>query len=416
MKFAIAAGILAQTIPTLSKNVDSRISKQNDHRGFDQVVAKAVNGPNGHRRATLMNKSITPRAGRRLKNPRPASTNRHCDPLSSDPDVGLLSCGLGYDCVADQSSTLGGLCTAMSRELQPATCKVCGEYGTIAINKYENPVVVEGVDSITNCQDTYTTAYLGGSIEYSTCTLLTTTLATTADCCTPYCDLCGEGEYVLRANHNLPLTETIDGVDGSTCGAAYFAAYYYVPFTEEECPLAGDVVIASGCCGPVVTTDCSICGDATFYGDNQVTSAGTLYTCLDLQPYLSTEACNLPAYVQVCCNPPEVASPTPTVGATAASGTPTMAPVVAGDPGTMTPVAAPVVPVDTPAPSNATVPEDAGSDIPTMAPVVSPSTIEPIDAAAPSPPSASTIPCWSSTTVVSMMSLSVATAGALMLN
>ena len=336
MKLTIAASILAQTIPrTLSTNVDSTrgILKQADDASFYQaVVAKAVNGLPGHRRAALGSKPLTRRHGRRLKeNARPASstTTRSCDPLSTDPDVGLLSCGLGYDCVAadQESSPLGGLCTAISRDLQETTCKICGDYESFVYSKVNNTAVVEGMDNIATCLDVYFAAYYYAAIDGITddsCSALTTAVATTADCCGFICKLCGDDSYIMSDN-NSNLDGTIDGVDASTCYEITFAAYVYSQITEELCPSAIELVTATGCCvGP---TDCSICGDATFYEDNEVVALGGVLntTCSELQPFLMEEECNLPAYVQACCSsstdPPEDPA-----GTSGTSTTPTTAP------------------------------------------------------------------------------------------
>ena len=196
-----------------------------------------------------------------------------------------------------------------------------------------------------------------------------------------------------RYNFNISLDDPIDGVNGSTCEAAAQAAYggAYGRIAEDSCPSAGEAVRAAGCCAPPNCTfgtpcgkgccssssssysNCSICGDAAFYNDNEVVMFNGTFnsTCYDIQPYLTEEQCHLPEYVQACCSSSTEAPEDP-----------------AGTSGSITPTTAP-------APS-------------------------------PSPPSSAsstrtTTPTWSSRTttlVVSMMtSLTVATAaGALMLN
>jgi hypothetical protein len=54
--------------------------------------------------------------------------NSFCDPSSHDADIGILSCGLGYECNVDEASTLGGVCepSTTSRELQEnEVCYIC---------------------------------------------------------------------------------------------------------------------------------------------------------------------------------------------------------------------------------------------------------------------------------------------------
>jgi hypothetical protein len=375
MKLTIAASILlVQTTPTLSRkrNVDvTRVSKQerdhdddSDSRDFFDRVVAAINGPTGHHdRATLGSKKsfFTPRAAKRRwwKNKAHSasttststSTRRNCDPLSTDPDVGLLSCGLGYDCVADQeSNTLGGLCTAITRELQTATtCDLCGDSGILAYSKSNNSVVVDGMDNIATCQDLYYAVYYTGienDPDNTTCSALATVVATTADCCSLYCDLCGDGAYMSRYNFNISLNGPINGVNGSTCEAAFLAAYRSGRIAEDSCPSAGEAVRAAGCCAPPNCTfgtpcgkgccssssssysNCSICGDAAFYNDNEVVMFNGTFntTCYDIQPYLTEEQCNMPEYVQACCSSSSSTNPPKDPAGTSGSTTPTTAP------------------------------------------------------------------------------------------
>lgn len=118
MKLAIATGILAQALPTLSqKNAEllspesrgslAKIISSNDK---DSHVS-LVKGKN-RRRAVLKTLPSTRRGlltnqERRVNK---QATTKYCNPVSEDPDVGILSCGPGMFCQPNKDSLLGGRC------------------------------------------------------------------------------------------------------------------------------------------------------------------------------------------------------------------------------------------------------------------------------------------------------------------
>jgi hypothetical protein len=217
-----------------------------------------------------------------------------CDPSSNDPDIGILSCDAGYECVFDQASTLGGLCTSISRDLQePEMCYLCGNGSVMGPEKFDIAVAVP---------------------DYQ----------------------------------------------GLNCGIFAYIAYVALAFNATSCADSGLLVQGAGCCVP--SYDCNLCGDGelladVIFQDNNITAK-----CSWVVQTLNETVCALytPYIAPTCCDS----------STTAASVVPTPAPI-----------SSPSAP-DTPAP----------------------------------PTSASEGGEWSTIALVSMMSLTVVTAGSLLLN
>jgi len=182
-----------------------------------------------------------------------------CDPLSDDPDIGILSCERGYICTMDESSELGGTCTAMS--FLPITMTMM-----TSRNLHE------------------------------------------------YCDLCGYGKYVPYLNSYVPLTS---GYYVSTCGELQFAAYgnnmTNATIDDYSCPKYATLAKKDECCE--YFQGCNLCGyDAPFYGEALIESPGVTVTCESVRSNLSPEECIQFGinYVPYCCGPdPTTETPTP---------------------------------------------------------------------------------------------------------
>lgn len=122
MKFAVAAGILAQTLPVLSDS-SSTVGIQNEVEKFklQQVlrqsrVARDVGAHLGtfhDLKSRLQSKLMLSNGA--LKNKLTDSEPVLCNPSSNDPDVGVLSCGFGKSCSPSDISPLGGYCTEFSK-------------------------------------------------------------------------------------------------------------------------------------------------------------------------------------------------------------------------------------------------------------------------------------------------------------
>lgn len=142
MKFALAAGILAKTLPiVLSENeaVDhltiqqlvgqepkiedlASILTRGQHHGNKNLRAAANGGRSNQARGRSFlqgsnsNSNKDEKTGHLMNeavvNNEDSATNKNkpCNPISKDPDVGILSCGKGMYCKEDETSSLGGEC------------------------------------------------------------------------------------------------------------------------------------------------------------------------------------------------------------------------------------------------------------------------------------------------------------------
>eukprot|EP00339_Tiarina_fusa_P018568 CAMPEP_0117085048 /NCGR_PEP_ID=MMETSP0472-20121206/59824_1 /TAXON_ID=693140 ORGANISM="Tiarina fusus, Strain LIS" /NCGR_SAMPLE_ID=MMETSP0472 /ASSEMBLY_ACC=CAM_ASM_000603 /LENGTH=403 /DNA_ID=CAMNT_0004814219 /DNA_START=84 /DNA_END=1295 /DNA_ORIENTATION=- len=128
MRLAIAAGILAQTLPATTGSSE-RVQMMQARMGG--VAGETSNAANmGEFR--VRDKKDRGKKDRdffaQFKNVAKAKTalsnqpmeTTECDPNSEDTDVGILSCGLGRYCMESSGSELGGLCVleSVDRELQ----------------------------------------------------------------------------------------------------------------------------------------------------------------------------------------------------------------------------------------------------------------------------------------------------------
>jgi hypothetical protein len=242
MKFTIAAGILTQVLPAISEKSPSRLLANrvtNDHHDDHLALSRAL-------------KSILPRGGSEtigyqssqpldgvLKNVPFTNMIKACDPSSNDPDIGILSCNPGYECVFDQASTLGGFCTSISRDLQePDPCYLCGDGSVMGSGNFGLPVVIpnSGYEGLT-CGAFAYTAYANVTLDSTLCGPAGG-FAQYAGCCVPSydCDLCGgEGELLEDAIYD-------SGTIALKCG------HVAESLNDAECA-AYSSDIAISCCG-----------------------------------------------------------------------------------------------------------------------------------------------------------------------
>jgi hypothetical protein len=326
MKFTIAAGILTQTLSALSETVSSsKLLLQQGHQDANlaRILSRAINQPKRQQR---------PRQGRRPNRRNLVSTPfdsaKDCDPLSNDPDVGILSCDLGYVCTVNQASSLGGVCTSTSRELQDSLCDLCGKGYAIGSDNFDKvlTMTIDGFNG-TTCEDLNTMAYS----FYSTLVASDSDCPSFAEaagasgCCAPLCYICRDlGGFQYSAGSKV--LEVPGFPDGTTCYDIYDAVSY-AEIDVDVCPDVTAIVEGNGCCyGPIEEGDCSLCGDGTVYPD-LLFDGGFNATCYDIQLVLSAvenaTACSLysAAYAPTCCAPS-----TPGVPIPAPMGSPTIPP------------------------------------------------------------------------------------------
>jgi hypothetical protein len=166
--------------------------------------------------------------------------NKACDLSSNDPDIGILSCDAGYECVFDQDSTLGGLCTSISRDLQESyPCGLCG-YGSFMGEKNFAIVVDVPENEGLTCGMLAFAAYVNFTLDATTCGPVGR-FAKEGGCCVSYdCSLCGEGEElrpgVMFENEDISIS----------CGGLQPI------LNDTACALYGPY-IAPTCCGSSTT-------------------------------------------------------------------------------------------------------------------------------------------------------------------
>jgi hypothetical protein len=239
MKFAIAAAILAQKIPDIaSEEIPPSILGQ---RALVQQQATTLVKPL---------KTFEGAQGLLLKNIPGINALKTCDPLSDDSDMGVLSCDLGYECVEDEASMLGGFCFLQtSRELEEPTvyCALC-DYGK-AVN--------------------------GDIAGFQTVTLPTT------------------GEEV-------------------TCLDIGYFAYTELLFTATTCPVMSSLAISAGCCLPYECPN--ICGDKEFLPFNKISTGDSSGFCFRVVANIDVTDCHIldDVVIPYCCEQDEGSVPTAT--------------------------------------------------------------------------------------------------------
>ena len=204
MKFAIAAGILAaQSSPAASDNTavvpaDAFIPPGGGSNHHDLLVPQEI----------LSHVMQSPKLQQVLKSKdarRTGMFKKNCDPSSDDPDVGVLSCGLGYECVPHESSILEGQCVQSSRELQAVEfCDLCG-FGQLV--GYSKDGVPSGYEDFT-CGDLAIASY-GENVTLTTEQCAESAqFVKAAGCCVSYeCDPCGD----MTFNGNLTFDDNVCG-------------------------------------------------------------------------------------------------------------------------------------------------------------------------------------------------------------
>jgi hypothetical protein len=127
MKFAVAVGVLAQTLPALSEQARDLLGPQSEDFRIRDVLRAArerggsrANVQHRSMKRVLADKQRLDGQNAALKNPAAvlaffATDQGPCDPASTDADVGVLSCGEGRFCKPTPESELGGLCNWKGR-------------------------------------------------------------------------------------------------------------------------------------------------------------------------------------------------------------------------------------------------------------------------------------------------------------
>jgi hypothetical protein len=264
MKFTIAANIvLAQTIPAAISQTSAvaqsllleKEDGQHDHDLFGSSRVhndEAVNHqPKRSKHGTLPDSQDFRRNGSLLKNKILSLGVQSCDPSSNDPDVGILSCDLGYECAVDPASSLGGVCMAISRELkggylsQYSHCFLCNN-GYVFGN--DNASVGNGQTCSDLHSDVYQSPIYIMPTDHPSCPTVRQ-LARAGGCCVPKCYECGlpVGTFYNYDWENPTILSGTNAFGFETCGELSHSTYWKA-YDAESCSSISELARTSGCC------------------------------------------------------------------------------------------------------------------------------------------------------------------------
>ena len=131
MRFTIAtAAILAQSVPAMTSEMGSATNLErafaDDIQDLVLTTAATIGSQRKNKFLNLV-KAKKEISGGYLKNSKNSDNKNKspedfqlCDPESDEPDVGVLSCGVGSYCVESDESKIGGFCVSSPDELDRA--------------------------------------------------------------------------------------------------------------------------------------------------------------------------------------------------------------------------------------------------------------------------------------------------------
>lgn len=370
MKYTIAVGILARTFPVRSELTPtnpedlllertstttthqnhyqdgiggitfSRISRRIQERRKSHQKNNNNNNYRRHRRhqsrhqkqkGVLLSNGPSSFLVEQQQKQKEQDIHQSCDPFSTNPDTGILSCrSLGHECVVDETSPLGGSCvptvtttmttttTTTGRHLEddkPAVdgCLLC-EYG-FTVGYYMTGMSVNipiaGYSGKT-CGELLRAAYYylqdedsPRSIDPSNCPTVQKAVRA-AGCCAPLCDLCGIGSAAVDDDDIIvPIPSNLEGYseEGETCTSLYSAAYYYATIGTETCPMIRQTFQDSGCCK---ARSCYVCNSETSFTEDYSTGSpcGKLHLGLYDEKTISAANCTSATQLaadEYCC-------------------------------------------------------------------------------------------------------------------
>jgi hypothetical protein len=388
MRFAIAIGLLANTLPAASQSESVNVLPARSERK-ERMQALLQEPPSGRgalvkklnrgKKSSLFGRQRVAANQGILKNILASQEGTvECDPASSDADVGLLSCGMGNYCMESQGSNLGGFCVespmAFDRDLQdgisenytePCLCVPPAQYcnesspyfdyfecdcdefdvenntGTLTCKVYENYCFGKY-----GCNDTcgnanVTVSIDGESYSYSTC----------YDFFTPY-----EQKFCYYYSSALDITECAISVDDELCTSCSTSSLIDPDCGEFDCENVGAGSSGNSCdygFYPPIAYDCfvpegfvcALCG------------AGMDITIPD-------GVVNIPTQPDRTCAELEVAA---AAGAITKPQCPLLQPFVTIPCGCM-PITPTPAPIEEPTPAPIEEPTPAPEDVPTLPP------------------------------------------------
>jgi hypothetical protein len=332
MKLTMATGIVAaQALPVMSEGSTTSNDSRIDFAGRlsklkDELLVTTTKKKHQRQRTGTMDRTTVGtlfhhgrrrhRFGKLLlanRGPLPNRRNSFCDPSSQDADIGMLSCGLGYECKVDEASILGGVCvpSTTSRDLQENEyCYVCPMGFTIGKAYYDT--IIEDTESGyggKTCEDVIDPAYNSRTIDATRCASVTSAVQG-AGCCRPICQLCDRGSRLVPDTYDT----VVDGIslpgsdDAVTCLTLFDAGYNKATIDPEICPTSRQAAIESGCC---VAYPCLTCDVESYFPPTGDVNDPTCYNLRPSElPYYNSTfseddclAATQLAENEGCCNP-----------------------------------------------------------------------------------------------------------------
>ena len=228
MKLSLAAALLGQTLPAISKLHGPVTERDGAFRRGTKILeaasAQSILDPSNEQRGPRYKRRVMRQAARNLRNAA-SKTMVPCDPKSTEADVGILSCGKDHTCEPSFTSPLGGVCTPLESSHQ--------HQGRDSIRSWQGP--------------TFTTPRSQVGQECDPTSIDIGILA------------CGEGQFC-----QLDETSGRGGfcVDTTTSNSRRLATYYLEDYIYNCGPFPPDYPVSFSC-------DCS--------GIDSVTGTGTMF-------------------------------------------------------------------------------------------------------------------------------------------
>lgn len=110
MRFTTAVAILAQVQPILSE-LATEPSPRTDIRDHSEIVGNSERQSKNFKSKMILGRAKS-KYSKRWNHP-----SKECDPTSSNTEIGVLSCQPDMHCVPDKRSSMGGLCIQLSPDL-----------------------------------------------------------------------------------------------------------------------------------------------------------------------------------------------------------------------------------------------------------------------------------------------------------
>ena len=228
MRLDIAVGILSHTLPMAGSSllhVDRRKRERSLMHQSDRAAPLHNVKPESRNVRTDVLEKSKPRNATRSASARASRKDaKECNPRSSNPDVGIFSCGTDNHCIKDDESTLGGFCVAYMEARTEAAMHRSLQDGGLCDDIYLN----------CDCQD-----FANGVGTY---------VCTSSECVDDADTICGTKKNVVVVNDDgsYRTSTCFVDTDGSPI-ESYCYTTLYDGFTKSGCELEYNGVMCSSC-------------------------------------------------------------------------------------------------------------------------------------------------------------------------